>query len=377
MLAGGLLAALALLALPLVSLRENRLAEGVPHGLGAAGGWALAVAGFAALALVAAFVARRRLRGLLALLDGTALVVSLAWALGSASRALLEAASPFARASVGAGTWLAVAGAAMLLFAGDDAYGDGAARPALGAALAVGIAGAVVLGGLDRISLAVEYEVQSRIFWEGMGGHVALSGGSLLSAAVIGVPLGTRAASAPAVRRGVLSVTGLIQTVPSLALLGLLIAPLALLSTTYPVLRQLGIRGIGFAPAFLALTLYGLLPIVRDTYLGLRGVDPGAVNAGKGMGMTPVQLLLRVRFPLALPLVLEGVRIAAVLVIGITTVTALVGARTLGTLVFNGLGQGAYDLTLLGALPVIALAVLADYSLRWLARAVTPRGVRA
>ena len=159
-------------------------------------------------------------------------------------------------------------------------------------------------------------------------------------------------------------------------MLGLLIAPLAALAAAYPFLADLGVRGIGVTPAVIALTLYALLPIVRNTYTGLIEVDAGAIDAGLGMGMSRRQLLVRVEMPLALPLVLEGVRLAAVMLIGITALTALNGAGGLGFFIFEGLNQAAPDLILLGALPTIALAVVVDQALRLLARLAVPEGVR-
>ena len=157
-----------------------------------------------------------------------------------------------------------------------------------------------------------------------------------------------------------MGVAGVIQTIPSLALLGLLVVPLSALGQAVPFLRTLGVRGIGAAPGLVALTLYALLPVIRNTYIGLTGVDPAVVDAGRGMGMSRGQLLTRVEFPLALPLIMEGVRTAAVLLIGITTLTAFAGARNLGVLIIEGIGQFAPDLILLGALPTIMLAVTAD-----------------
>jgi len=141
-------------------------------------------------------------------------------------------------------------------------------------------------------------------------------------------------------------------------------------------LAALGLPGIGPLPGVIALTLYALLPIVRNTYVGLSEVDPAIVDAGRGMGMSGSQLLLRVEAPLALPLVIEGVRSAAVLVIGIAAVVAFVGVGTLGVLVFEGWGVQADDLILLGAVPMVVLAVAADSGLRALARAATSPGIR-
>jgi len=159
----------------------------------------------------------------------------------------------------------------------------------------------------------------------------------------------------------------LLQTVPSIALFGLLIVPLSALATAVPVLGRLGIAGIGLAPAVIALVLYALLPIVRSTVAGISGVDPGVIDAARGMGMTRRQLFWRVELSLAAPVLLAGLRIVTVQAIGLAVVAALIGAGGLGSFVFEGLGQYAADLVLLGALPTIALALAADFLLQLLA----------
>jgi osmoprotectant transport system permease protein len=193
-----------------------------------------------------------------------------------------------------------------------------------------------------------------------------VSGVSLAIALVIGVPLGIASARVPWVRATALGVVGVIQTVPSLALLGLLVLPLA----------AAGLPGIGPLPGIIALTLYALLPIVRNTYVGIAGVDPAIVDSGRGMGMSEAQLLMRVEVPLALPLLIEGVRAAAVLVIGIAAVVAFIGVGTLGVLVFEGFGQQANDHILLGAVPMVVLAVVVDALLRALKRVAVSPGIR-
>ena len=172
-------------------------------------------------------------------------------------------------------------------------------------------------------------------------------------------------------------VTNIVQTIPSLALFGLLIAPLSALSFAFPVLRDLGIRGVGTAPAVIALVVYSLLPVVRNTYAGLRQSDAAAIDAGRGMGMRRGQVFWRVELPLAAPLILEGVRTAAVQAVGLTTVAALIGAGGLGWFVFQGIGQAAPDQILLGALPVLALALLVDGVMRVVVRLGTPRALRS
>ena len=153
-----------------------------------------------------------------------------------------------------------------------------------------------------------------------------------------------------------------------------MIAPLSALSFAFPVLREFGIRGVGATPAIIALIIYSLLPIVRNTYVGLRQLDPAVIDAGLGMGMSRPQVFRRIEVPLAAPLVLEGVRTASVQAVGNTAIAALIGAGGLGWFIFQGLGQAAADLIILGAIPVIILALVVDAVMRTFVRLATPKG---
>ncbi|MFC1917670.1 ABC transporter permease [Chloroflexota bacterium] len=155
----------------------------------------------------------------------------------------------------------------------------------------------------------------------------------------------------------------------------MLIAPLSALSFAFPALRELGIRGVGDAPAIIALTIYSLLPIVRNTYVGLRQLDIAVIDAGTGMGMSRAQVFRKIEVPLAAPLVLEGVRTASVQSVGLAAVAALIGAGGLGWFIFQGLGQAAADLILLGAIPIIVLAVIIDTVMRTIVKLATPAGL--
>ncbi len=165
----------------------------------------------------------------------------------------------------------------------------------------------------------------------------------------------------------------LLQTVPSIALFGLLVVPLSALTKAVPALAALGIGGVGPAPAIIALVLYALLPVARNTLAGIGGVSPGAIDAARGMGMTGRQVFWQVEVPLALPVLIAGLRIVTVQAIGLAVVAALIGAGGLGSFVFDGLGQYAIDLVLLGALPAILLALVVDFLLRLLAAALGRR----
>jgi osmoprotectant transport system permease protein len=338
---------------------------GVPEPLSVAGlaGWALLV--FAALALVAAVVPGRA-RGPLLLAAGAGTGISLLWALGVAAAHLQEGVPDISRVSIGSGAWLAGIGAIVIWYAALQATASPRLRRLAALLALAGVAGAVAWGGLGELSIAKEYAVQSRRFWTLVRQHLVLAGAGVGFGALIGIPLGILASRYRMVRDVGLGIVSVIQTIPSMAMLGLLIAPLA----------ALGLTAIGTTPAVIALTLYALLPIMRNTFVGLSGVDRGVIDAGRGMGMGRAQLLARVEVPLALPLVIEGVRAAAVLVIGIAAVTAFIGAGGLGVLVFQGWGQQADDLTLLGAVPMVLLAVIADVALRAVHRFAVSPGIR-
>ncbi len=199
-----------------------------------------------------------------------------------------------------------------------------------------------------------------------LGQHLVLVGVSTAIASLIGLPLGIALTRRPGWRRPVLGVANVFQTVPSLALFGFLI-PLPLLG------------GIGARTAIVALVVYALLPIIRNTYTGIGGVDPAVREAGRGMGMTDRELLRLVELPLAVPVILAGLRVATVVGVGTATIAAAIGAGGLGVYIFRGVATVNDTLILAGALPAALIALAADGLLgvleRRLARpaAVTPR----
>ncbi len=188
-----------------------------------------------------------------------------------------------------------------------------------------------------------------------LGEHLVLVGASVGLAVVVAVPLGIALTRRPRWRGPVLGAVNVIQTVPSLALFGLLI-PLPLLG------------GIGARTAIVALFLYSLLPIVRNTYEGIRGVDPAVREAGRAMGMTDRQLLRRVELPLATGVILGGIRLATVIGVGVATIAAAIGAGGLGVFIFRGLNMVDNAQILAGAVPAALLALAADGGLGALER---------
>ncbi len=272
-------------------------------------------------------------------------------ATGAGAAALLTGQPPAARVGIGGGAWLALVALAVL------ALWPGAAHRGLaGVALASGGLALAAGGALDALSLAVEYRARAEAVHAALWQHLALSAGALGLAVAIALPgaLSRRAAgAAEALFAGV-------QVVPAIALFGLLVPLLALLLGAWPALRAAGLGAIGATPAVIGIALYLALPLHRALRTALTGTDPAALEAGRAMGLGAFRMLGWVRLPLGAPHLLAGLRVAVVQAVGLATLAGLVGAGGLGALVFEGMAQFATDLILLGALPVVALALAAD-----------------
>lgn len=401
---------------------------------------------------------------LLSVLAAAALIVAILFvSQGTAQLLAAESGAGLgvARVSPQGGVWLSLLAYYIVIFAALAEAQGGRVQKLLLVAPGLLLAALLIgFGALNDLGLARELANQGRDFNAELLRHLGLSGTSVLLASVIGIPAAIWAARRDRVAAVVLPTAGLLQTFPSLALFGLMLAPLAQLGQNMsqgsavvfilagavlaglfgtliwwlgerlkgllrhvlalltlavallPLallivivavvlnelivallsfdlssfrlqlgwnlpLADLGVRGIGTAPALIALTLYAFLPIIRNTYTGICEVPKDAVEAGRGMGMSSMQILRRVELPLALPLMVEGLRASAVLTIGITTVAFLIGAGGLGTFIQRGIGQRVPDLILLGALPIILLALLADGLLRALGLLLTPKGIRS
>jgi osmoprotectant transport system permease protein len=302
------------------------------------------------------------------------LSVFVLWAYAASN--LLETQPQFARASVGFGSLGMILGA--YIVASTSIQHESVPRiwktliPIFGLAV---LALLLVSGFMNNLSIMKEFAVRKDRFLQEFGRHVVLCGFAVAAAVVIGAPLGVWAFRKKLFEKPIFFAVNTIQTVPSLALFGLMIAPLSILSHRFPLLRELGIKGVGTAPALIALCLYALLPITRNTYTSLKVLDPSVLEAAKGMGMGKLQMLVSVQIPLSLPIILSGIRISIVQAIGNTTVAALIGAGGFGVFVFQGLGQAVPDLILLGAVPVILLAIFTDKLMAVLIRIITPEGL--
>jgi len=351
-----LIGAAGLFLLPFVTFKANRILPGDPHGLAQVlPVWATlgCRAALAAVAAVALLTANARLR----LVTALAGIVVVATALAAAANALTPPHNLIVRVAPGTGFWLLLAALGLLATDAITRMRPGPGARVLLLAIFLGVAGLTLAHGtFDNVSVMREYAVNASAFAVAARQHILLSLGSLGAAVIVALPLGIFSHRVPRLQPGILSALNIIQTIPSIALFGILMAPLGALAAHVPLAAALGIRGIGAAPAVLALFLYSLLPIVANTVAGLKRVSPATVEAALGMGMTPWQTLAGVELVLALPVILTGVRIVLVQNIGLVTVAALIGGGGFGTFVFGGIGQSATDLVLLGAIPTVVLA---------------------
>ncbi len=361
-----------------LTLKSSRLAAGTSLNLWETIGWGgtAVIIGLWLVCFALSLMGKGRLHAaILGIAANAILIITFLFA-GSTAGALIEGAAAFARVSFSAGIWITFAAVFILIFASRQKLGNLRVLRGL-----VSWAGVVALGvflftgWLNDLSVVQEFMGREERFVQELLQHIFLFGGSVTVGVLLGVPLGIWAVRSKRAEKPIFFIANITQTIPSLALFGLLIAPLLALSFAFPVLRELGIRGVGATPAIIALVIYSLLPIVRNTYVGLRQLDPAVIDAGRGMGMSRSQIFRRIEAPLAAPLVLEGIRTASVQSVGLAAVAALIGAGGLGWFIFQGLGQAAPDLILLGALPIIGLALVVDAAMRTLVRIATPKGL--
>ncbi len=357
---------------PFAALKENRVVDGLAvSGTALADPYIIVLAAITAISVAITTIYRRRqavyiFSGLIFFWLSIALLVR-------ANALLGEGAAP--RVSPLLGFWGLPAAAYMLISHARLKRGRGRHVILI---LALILPAVIILADGRGASISVVREFASRRdrFIEEYLVHLRLFSIAVMIAGVIGIPLGILASNSKRLAGFLTAFVDGAQTIPSMALFGLLMAPLALLSRTFPFLRSMGISGVGTAPALIALTLYALLPVVRNTIAGLDGVSEAVLDIGRGMGMLPKQLFLRVRWPMALPYVLTGLRTASIQAVGNTAVAALIGAGGLGIMIFQGLGQAAPDLILLGVIPLILLAVTVDRIWGWLINRFVSAGLK-
>ncbi|HWU64253.1 MAG TPA: ABC transporter permease [Ensifer sp.] len=377
---GAVLVAIALAGLafePFALVRPNRIVAAQPVGLLSAipplEAWALL-----GVAISACSILLLRTWPALRLVVSALMLVLLAVAIGQSASYLTPPGNAYARVAPGGAFWI-------VSFAFSIALADASVRlkmsPVGRLALLALTGGALWLllwsGAWDSLSILREYANRADVFWREARVHLLLAVGSLAGAVVVGIPLGILCFRVRPIRAALLNSLNILQTIPSMALFGLLIAPLAWIGAHVPGASAVGIAGIGIAPAFVALFAYSLLPMVSNTVAGLESVPPQARDAARGMGMTAWQRFFEVDLPLAFPVILTGIRIVLVQNLGLAVLAGLIGGGGFGTFVFQGISQTATDLVLLGALPTVALAFAAAIILDALVEILNPVPTRS
>lgn len=356
--------------------RENRLDSGSPIPALEANPqlFAVLLAVFT-MVLVLAFVKDRvLLSGTLLFISGTVLMVLLTFGTSLVMREALRDASEYARTAEGPAFWIMMFAVYIIFYRLYSRFKGRTVLRYVSTSMPLLVLLAWFLSGMYKVfSIFVEFELRKGRFVFLLIEHIQITAFALLFGSLFGMGIGLLALKRKRLESILFSMVNIIQTVPSLAMFGLLIAPLAILSRSFPVLREFGIKGIGFTPALIALVLYSLLPIARNTFAGFKSVETSIKQAGRGMGMSSLHLFFKLELPLALPVVLAGIRVAGVLAVGNAALVYLIGAGGLGTFIFQGLDAGAVDLMLLGTMPVILLAVGFDLLMKQLTVLVSPR----
>ncbi|MDD2880773.1 MAG: ABC transporter permease [Rhodoferax sp.] len=374
--------------LPLVTVAPNRLVSGqgvtlwqvwqtlaAPvNALGISAPEQMLLMAMLLLALLAAlFLESQRWAGAAVLVLAGLLMPGLLSLCGLYAGLASDAQSSLVRTSLGGAFWVLML---LLWLAVMDALHRMQAGLAVRATIWLGLCGSLVWllasGQCDQLSLMKEYANHSESYGGSVVRHLQIVVLTLLPTLCIGLPLGWAINHSAKWQRWLLPLLNIIQIVPSIALFGLLMVPLAWLATVWPALASWGVSGIGLAPAVLALTLYSLLPVVRGTQAGLAQVPAAVQEAACGMGMSAAQIFWSAQLPLAAPVILAGVRTATIQAVGLAAVAALIGAGGLGAIMFDGLFGSAQDLVLLGVLPIVGLALLLDLAFAMLARWVQP-----
>ncbi|MDI6691767.1 MAG: ABC transporter permease [Anaerosomatales bacterium] len=354
-------------------VRANRIARGEAIALvSALGGWGIAlVACWAAVAALALSRAPLRLRGVACSLVAGAVPVAALWRTGVFAADYADKAGDLSRVSLGLGFWLTAAAAYAAVFAATAWLERGFLRGALTYAPFAGVAALLASGDLASLGILKEYANNAEAFTKQLDLHVAYVGASVAVGLVLGLALGLLSARKPTTEPAVFGVLNVLQVLPTLAFIGLLYPLLTNLSRSVDLFAAIGVRGVGWAPVVIVLSAYAVYPIARNTHAAFVSLDPAVIDAAKGIGMGPLRVLAEVELPLAMPVILAGLRVALVQSTAGAIIAGLVGGGGLGTFVFLGASETASDLMLLGVLPIVALALTFDRGLSAVEAALT------
>lgn len=359
--------------------RENRVAAGIAQSLAtSSGAWgAVLVATWVLAGALALAPLRPRWRGIsVSLLGGAGALVALAGS-GGAAATYAAGLGDISRVSLGVGFWLSLFAAYVVIFAATAWLEAGLLRTAL-TYLPVGAATVLFASGrMSGLAIMREYANNSEDFAAEFRLHLTYVAGAVGVGLVLGVLLGLLAVRSQTAEASVFGILNVLQVLPTLAFIGLMYPVLSALSENIPALAAAGVRGVGWAPVLIVLSAYAVYPIARNVHSAITTLDPAVVDAAKGMGMGRARRLFEIELPLALPVIIAGVRIASVQTTAGAILAGLVGGGGLGTFVFLGAGETAMDLILLGVIPIVALALFFDRVVLALERAASARGATA
>lgn len=355
--------AVAFVFMNLIELKANRISQGVKYSsydfFGSLGLFIIVLW----LVLVALSFYEKKHKNIIVFILTTSLLLSLFWALQFKTGEYIDGVSS-ARISLSSGFYIQIFSIYMLFSTYAQRIKEYKYIKWIGFLSIFAILSYFMLSGsLDDLSLIKEYNIKKTQFNDNLRIHALLTLASVITGALIAIPLGFLAYSKKSFEDKVMLPLSIIETIPSLSLFGILLVPLSGLGKL-PFFDAIGVSGIGWAPAYIALTLYTLLPIGRNTLTGFYSVEKSIIEAARGMGMSKAQILKKIELPLAFPVIFTGIRIAFIQTIGGAVLAGLVGGGGMGTFVFLGLGEASADLILLGVIPIVFFTVLLDYILR-------------
>lgn len=367
-----IIAFLALVSMKLVEVKPNRIASGDRFTAYEFIGWPVLVIGAGFLLIALLSITTSKWKGPMTVLLGAVLLTALLYFMGEAGQEAATGSSSI-RVTLSMGFYILLVMVYLLfghVMARKDPYLN--LEKALSLLIFFTLALLVYRGIFDEFSILKEYQIKKNQFVDSFITHLFLSLGSVTFGSLVAIPLGYLAYRKKNLESAVMVPLSIVETIPSLSLFGILLVPLASLGRI-DFFRALGISGIGWAPAFVALSLYTLLPIGRNTLVGFSTVGRDVIEAAQGMGMSRKQIFRKIEFPLALPIIITGVRIALVQTIGGAVLAGLVGGGGLGTFVFLGLAEASPDLVLLGVIPIVLLTLTMDKVLKLLIERIRRR----
>lgn len=373
---GALLGGAAAFASHGVAFNPNRVIDGKPLSLVAAlGAWGWVLVGiWLAAAACAVAPLSFRTRGTVVTLLGGAAPVLMLWRIGvEAARA--SQLSDLTRTSLMWASWASLFAAYVVIFAATAWLDAGPMRAVLAYLPVAGVATLAATGALSELAVFREYRNNAADFGSEVRLHLLYVAGAVAVGLVFGVSLGLLAAKRRSAEPVVFGVLNVLQVMPALAFIGLMYPVLSGLSKRVALFDFLGVRGVGWAPVLIVLSAYAVYPIARNTYTAIISLDPAVLDAARGVGMGRMRMLREIELPLALPVIVAGLRVALVQTTAGAIIAGLVGGGGLGTYVFLGAGETANDLILLGVIPIVVLALAFDRSALALQRAFQPGGL--